>query len=59
MQGSAGANSPLLHEHDQIHVPVNENQTEASVKSVIELLLDKEYREQNDHLLLSCPNVPY
>ena len=59
MQGSAGANSPLLHEHDNIHVPVNENQTEASVKSVIELLLDKENREQNNHLLLSCPNVPY
>ena len=59
MQGSAGTNLPLLHEHDQIHVPVNENQTEASIKSVIELPLDKENGEQNDHLLLSCPNVPY
>ena len=59
VQGSAGTNSPFLHEHDKIHVPVNENQTEASVKSVIELLLDKENGEQNDNLLLSCSNVPY
>ena len=59
MQGSAGTNSPFLHKHDKIHVPVNENQTEASVKSVIELPLDKENGEQNDNLLLSCPNVPY
>ena len=59
MQGSAGTNSPLLHEHDKIHVPVNENQTEESIESVIELLLDKENGEQSDHILLSCPNVPY
>ena len=59
MQGSAGANSPFLHEHDKIHVPVNENQTEASIKSLIELPLDKENGEQNDHLLLSSPNFPY
>ena len=30
-----------------------------SDKSVIELPLDKENGEQNDNLLLSCPNVPY
>ena len=59
MQGSAGVHSPLLYEHAKIHVPFNENQTEASIKSVIELPLDKENREQNDNLLLSCPNVPY
>ena len=59
MQGSAGTNSPFLLEHDKIHVPVNENQTEESIKSFIELPLDKENEEQNDHLLLSCLNVPY
>ena len=59
VQGSAGANSPFLHEHDHIHVPVNENQIEASIKSLIELPLDKEIGEQNNHLLLSCPSVPF
>ena len=58
MQGSAGANSPFLHEHDKMHVPVNENQTEVSIKSLIELPLDKVNGEQNNHLLLSCPYVP-
>ena len=38
---------------------MNENQTEASIESVIELPLDKENGEQNDNLLLSSPNVPY
>ena len=59
MQGSAGTNSPFLLEHDKIHVPVNENQTEESIKSFIELPLGKENEEQNDHLLLSCLNVPH
>ena len=48
VQGSAGTHSPSLHEHDKIHVPTNENQTEASVESVIEITLDKENGEQND-----------
>ena len=59
MQGTVGTNSPLLHEHDKIHVPVNKNQTKASIESVIELPLDKENGEQNNHLLLSCANVFY
>ena len=59
VQGSAGTHSPLLHEHVKIHVPVNENQTKASIKSVIEIPLDKENVEPNDNLLLTCPNVPH
>ena len=59
MQSSASANSLLLHEHDKINVPVNENQTGASIKSMTELLLDPENGEQNDNLLLSCPSVLY
>ena len=60
MQGSCGTHSPLLHEHDKIHVPVpiNENQTETSIESVIELPVDKEHGEENHDLVVSSPNVP-
>ena len=62
MQGSAGPHSPLLNEHDKVHVPVwlNENQTELPPESVIELHLDEENGQENQNAVESShsSNVP-
>ena len=61
VQGSAGTNASILHEHDnkRVSVSTEQNQTEASIEHIIELPLDVENGGQNDNLLLSGPNLPY